>query len=133
MSVKFYLVASLLLVISEATGGGLTGFVNYIYIFINISDLPAEGGDVLDPNVQVGLQNNINDVWQKREAGTGQRDKDVKEKGSKNTKGERKSSTRNSKSWKRKVSANKNSERKRKTAKRQNLKEKRLEKETPQE
>ena len=117
MSVKFYLVASLLLVISEATGGGLTGFVNYIYIFINISDLPAEGGDVLDPNVQVGLQNNIKDVRQKRGAIAGQRDTDVKGKGSKNTNGEKNSSKRKRKSSKRKVNTNVNSERKRKNAK----------------
>ena len=46
--------------------------------FINISDSPTKGSDVLDPNVQVGLQNNINDVRQKRGAIAGQRDTDVK-------------------------------------------------------
>ena len=75
----------------------------------------------MDPNVQVGLQNNmqeINDARQKREAIAEQGDTDVTGKGSKNTNGERKISKRKWKSSERKVNTKNNSERKKKTAKR---------------
>ena len=116
MSLKFYLVASLILLTSAAAGDGLIYLAN-IYLFINVSDLPSKGSDVLDPNVEAGLQNNmqeINDVRQKREAIAELKDTDVKGKGSKNTKGKRKSSNGKRKSSERK---RKSSERKRKSSK----------------